>query len=138
MECLIDLDPDHRVLRTTVITKVLTNEVLTEMYQLVELISFQGGPYSAITDLSQVERFPISAKTIRTLAASKPAIAAGTPRVIVAKQDIAFGLSRMFELSRNSMEGQLHVVRSLDEAYNLLGVKPEDFSQRLFPERSAA
>jgi hypothetical protein len=108
------------------------------MYQLVELIAFQGGPYSAITDLSQVERFPIPAKTIRSLAASAPAVAAGRPRVIVAKQDIAFGLSRMFDLSRDSMDGQLRVVRSLDEAYDLLGVKPEDFSQRLFPQRSAA
>jgi hypothetical protein len=138
MECLVDLDPEHRVLRITVITRVLTDEKAIEFYQLVELIAFQGGPYSAITDLSQVERFPISAKTIRTLAASKPAVAAGTPRVIVAKQDIAFGLSRMFELSRDSMGGQLHVVHSLDEAYDLLGVRPEDFSQRLFPERSAA
>jgi hypothetical protein len=138
MDCLIDLDPTHRVLRFTVTTRVLTEQGLTNLYRLFGRIASQGGPYSAITDLSQVERFPIPTETIRTLAASSPAIAAGTPRVIVAKQDVIYGLSRVFQLSRDSMGGQLHVVRSLDEAYDLLGVNPEDFSQRLLPERSAA
>jgi hypothetical protein len=138
MDCLIDLDPEHRVLRITVTTRVLTDERLTDMYRLTERIASQGGPYSAITDLSQVESLPISAETIRNLAASNPAVPSGTPRVIVAKDDVGYGLSRMFQLSRDSMGGQLHVVHSLDEAYDLLGVNPEDFSQRLFPERSAA
>jgi hypothetical protein len=44
----------------------------------------------------------------------------------------------MFEMHRDSMEGQFHVVHSLDEAYDLLEVSPEDFTQRLFPERIAA
>jgi hypothetical protein len=88
MACLVDLDPKHRVLRVTVISRVLTDEGPTEMYQLVEL--------------SQVERVPICAKTIRNLAASKPAVAAGASRLIVDKQDIAFGLSRMFRVELGS------------------------------------
>ena len=58
--------------------------------------------------------------------------------MIVAREPIAFGLSRMFELSRDAMGGQLQVVRSMDEAYGLLGVTSGDFSQRVFPESSAA
>jgi hypothetical protein len=39
----------------------------------------------------------------------------------------------MFELSRDSMGGQLHVVRTIEEAYTLLNVAPQDFSERVFP-----
>jgi hypothetical protein len=44
----------------------------------------------------------------------------------------------MFELYRDSMGGQLHVVHSMDEAYDLLKVSPQDFFQRLFPVDVAA
>ena len=45
----------------------------------------------------------------------------------------------MFELYRDSMAGQSQiVVRSNDEAYELLKVTPQDFSQRLFSEELAA
>jgi len=43
----------------------------------------------------------------------------------------------MLELSRDSMGGQLQVVRSLEEAYDLLGVRPEDFTERIYPEHRA-
>jgi hypothetical protein len=138
MDWLIDLDPTHRILRLTVTTTVLTDEGLTDLYRVLGRIASQGGPYSAITDLSEVVNMPVSAKTIRILAENNPAVPSGTARVIVAKQAIAYGLARMFQLSRDEMGGQLHVVHSMDEAYDVLGVNSEDFSQRLFPERSAA
>ena len=138
MGYVIDVDETHRALRVTVTTQVLTDEELTDLYRVLERFAHKGGPYSAVLDLSQVVHMPVSAKTIRSLAASAPAVPAGTPRVIVAREPIAFGLSRMFELSRDAMGGQLQVVRSMDEAYGLLGVTSGDFSQRVFPERSAA
>jgi hypothetical protein len=44
----------------------------------------------------------------------------------------------MFELLKDGMGGQFHNVLSVDEAYAMLGVRPENFSQRLFPEQLAA
>jgi hypothetical protein len=44
----------------------------------------------------------------------------------------------MFELYRDSMGVEVHVVHSVDEAYELLEVTPEDFTQRLFPGSMAA
>jgi len=104
------------------------------MYRTVGRLASQGGPYAAITDLSQVAAFPVSSDAVRALEATAPAIPLGKRlSVIVARQPALFGLARMFELSRNSMGGQLKVVQSMDEAYNLLEVDPKDFSQRLFP-----
>jgi hypothetical protein len=44
----------------------------------------------------------------------------------------------MFEMHREAMGVQLQVVHSLDEAYDLLEVTPEDFTERLFPVDVAA
>jgi hypothetical protein len=132
MDFVVDLDPKHLVLRITV-TTALTDEAFTEIYQTVKRLASTGGPYAAIRDLSQVTNFPISAATVRALAATDPAVPAGRPRVVVAPQPAVFGLSRMFELLRDSMEGQFHVVQSMDEAYDMLKASPQDFSHRLFP-----
>jgi hypothetical protein len=138
MDYVVDLDPTHRVIRIT-ITTALTDESAKSIYQAVARLASQGGPYAAITDFSQVEDFPISADTIRHLAASTPPIPlGGRPSVFVARQPALFGLARMFEMHREPMGVQLQVVHSLDEAYELLHVSPEDFTKRLFPEVMAA
>jgi hypothetical protein len=49
-----------------------------------------------------------------------------------------YGLARMFESTRTSMGVQFHIVWSVDEAYAILGVGPESFSQRLFPKKAVA
>jgi hypothetical protein len=137
LEFVVDLDPKHRVLRITV-TAALTDESGRNIYRAIARLASRGGPYAAIADLSQVADFPISADTIRELAAMPPAVPVGRPRVIVAPQSALYGLARMFELYRDSMGGQLQVVRSMEEAYDLLEVSREDFSQRLFPVDLAA
>ena len=93
---VVDLDPRHQVLRITV-TTALTDEAARDIYRAVAQLASQGGPYAAITDFSQVVDFPISANTIRDLAASTPAIPlGGRPSVMVARQPALFGLARMF------------------------------------------
>jgi hypothetical protein len=137
MGYVFDLDPTHHVLRITVTTTV-TDAVFRDIYRALERHASQGGPYAAILDLSRVEAFPLSSDTIRTFAATAPAVPGERPRVVVASEPAVYGLSRMFELHRDSMGGQLHVVRSLDEAYELLEVSPEDFTEHLTPENLAA
>jgi hypothetical protein len=44
----------------------------------------------------------------------------------------------MIELTRNWMGKQVELVESMDETYRMLGVRPEDFSERLFPKKLAA
>ena len=124
------------MLRTTVTTAV-TDESFQEIYRSVARLSATGGPYASILDLSQVADFPVSPETIRVFAATSPAVPGGRPRVMVAPQSALYGLARMFELHRDSMGVQVQVVKSLDEAYELLRVTPQDFIQRLYPEDAA-
>src|SRR5579871_152934 len=67
VDCVVDLDPTHRVLRITV-TTALADEACTDIYRTVARLASRGGPYAAITDLSQVADFPVSYKTVRALA----------------------------------------------------------------------
>ena len=102
---MVDLDPTHRVLRTTV-TTAITDESFKEIYRSVARLAATGGPYASIVDLSQVVDFPVSADTIRAFAATGPAVPGGRPRVMVAPRPALYGLARMFELYRDSMNVQ--------------------------------
>jgi len=137
MESVIDLDPTHCVLRITVAGYV-TDDSFRELYYSIGRLAAQGGPYAGITDFSNVTGGSVSSSMVRDLAAADPAIPGGRPRIIVGSRPVVYGYSRMFELCRDSMRGQLQVVRSLKEAYDLLDVRPEDFTQRLFPKNLAA
>ena len=130
---VIDLDPIHQVLRLT-IRKVLTDRVALEAYRAMGRLASQGGPYAAIFDGSEVRDVKLSADTVRSLALGAPAVPGGRPRVAVVNRIILYGLTRMFESTRTSMGLQFHIVWSVEEAYAMLEVSPESFSQRLFPE----
>src|SRR5215472_7224305 len=134
MDYSVDLDATHRVLRITVAT-TLTDESSTNIYWAIKRRLAGDGPYSAlILDLTQVTDFPVSSETIRSLASTGPAVPCEGPRVVAVRAPALYGLARMFELYRDSTGGKtLTIVQSLDEAYELLKVSPQDFSERLFP-----
>jgi hypothetical protein len=44
----------------------------------------------------------------------------------------------VFQLIRDFIGDQYRVVHSLEEAYEIVGVRPEDFTQRIFPKELAA
>src|SRR5215471_151844 len=67
MDFVVDLDPPHRVLRTTVTTAV-TDESFKEIYRSGARLAATGGRYASIVDLSQVVDFPVSADNIRAFA----------------------------------------------------------------------
>jgi hypothetical protein len=138
MDYRIDLDPRHSVIRATITAAVLTHELAEECYQSVALAASRGGPYAAIWDLSGVTGTTVSANDVRSWALSPRAVPGGRTRVLVAKEPVVYGLSRMLELTHDSIGGQLQIVHSLEEAYEIVGVRPEDFTERLFPEDRAA
>lgn len=47
-------------------------------------------------------------------------------------------MSRMFQQYRDFFGEQYQVVHSLEEAYDKVGVRPEDFTMRLYPHDLAA
>jgi len=76
-----------------------------------------------IADLSAVERIEVSTNCIKYLAARPPAIPAEKTVVLVAPRDETYGMSRMFQILRDGLGDRLHVVHSMVEAYELLGIE---------------
>ena len=137
MHYVIDLDPAARIVRVTV-DGVLTDELLVETYGTLERLVSGEDPYSGIFDFSKVVEDLVSSEGISALARKTAIILSGKLRVVVASTPSLRGLFRMYEMSRDGMRADLQVVESIDEAYRLFGVHPEDFSQRLFPGFIAA
>jgi hypothetical protein len=55
-------------------------------------------------------------------------IATGYMRVAVASQDFLFGMMRMLQILSEQSRPELHVVRTMDEAYRLLQVESPEFN----------
>jgi len=133
----IDLDPTHSVIRLTVIEAMVSLECAEDCYHRLSHVASTGGPYAAIYDLSVAGDTTIPTDMFRCFARRSLSIPTGRPHVVVGKFSVIYGLARLFQMCGESVGQALAVVRSLDKAYEIVGARPEDFTQRLFPERLA-
>jgi hypothetical protein len=129
---VIDLSPAARIVRVA-LDGVLTDELLLETHTTLKQVVSGHGPYSGIFDLSHVVEDRASSHGIRVLAKDAATVLCGRLRVVVAGTPSLHALFRMYEMNRDGMQADLQVVGSIDEAYRMFGVHPEDFTQRLFP-----
>jgi len=124
-----DFDSTNRILRCRLDGRV-TDELLKEYYRVAAEYVAQIDPLSGITDFSAVTTFEASSETARELARSTPAMPDPTRvRVIVAPADHVFGLARVFQLVGEHTRPNLHVVRTLREAWAVLGVQAPQFER---------
>ena len=117
--------------------KIVTEASALAAYTAVEQVIVAEGPHSGITDLSGVENLNVSPDFIRFLAAKPPMIPDGMSRVAVAPRTDIYGISRMFQLLRDSRGSYLEVVHTLKEAFELLGLESPHFSTVVWPPAPA-
>jgi hypothetical protein len=55
----------------------------------------------------------------------------GRKQVVVGTEPVIFGLARVFEMCDQSIGSEFQVVHSLEEAYDIVGVRPEGFTECL-------
>ena len=128
---LIDLDPVHMVIRLTVTAETVTPELAQEMYTRLQEISSTHGEYAAIYDLTLVKGTTIEVEAVRSMARNHPAVLLRRPHLVVAEQQRIYGLARLYEMCREHIYGHFDVVETLEEAYKICGLLPEDFTQRI-------
>ena len=122
VEFKLKFDHEHKLLLITM------GEVVTEASALaataaVRTFAAAQDLRSGIADLSAVERIEVSTNFIKYLAARPPAIPAEKTIILVAPRDETYGMSRMFQMLRDGLGGWFHVVHSMVEAYELLGIE---------------
>ncbi len=106
----------------------LTQGLVEQFYRQGKECWIATDARAAILDGSSVTEVGLSSELIRQLARRDPVLElTGRPRVFVVPRTEVFGLARMFQLTGESKQPFLHVVRTMDQAFALLGVHSANF-----------
>jgi hypothetical protein len=123
---VVDFDAENKILRGT-LHGSMTGASLLKLYADGTAYIASHPPCRGILDFSDVTDFEVCADAIRQVAASPAAFPPGYMRVLVIPQIFIYGLARMFQILGEKTRPELQVVRSLEEAYHLLGVEKPEF-----------
>jgi hypothetical protein len=126
MAHVLEFDTQSKIIRVTV-SGELTDEDASELYWSVQRFLGSHEVHGGILDLSPVTSLGVSMETVRRLSKNPPLFKEPMVRVIVASGDLIFGMARMFQISRSEIHSDLHVVHTLDEAYEIHGLKGPRF-----------
>jgi hypothetical protein len=120
-----------RVLRMT-LDGELTDEALLDAWSQAMTVAASLPPYNTIVDLSGVTSVHISSSVVANISQSPPFRPDQPARVLVATRDVTFGMARMFQMRSEGTRTNLHVVRSVEEAYRVLGIEAPVFAPLRF------
>jgi hypothetical protein len=138
MHYQVDLDPTHSVIRLTVMVESVSLECAESCYQGLSRVTSTGGPYAAIYDLTRARDTTMTTEMVRSFARRCPSIPTGRPHVVVGKFPFIYRMARLFQMCGESAGCEYEVAQTLEEAYVIVGARPEDFTVCLLPERLAA
>ena len=117
----------NRIIRARFEGRV-TDDELMDVYRLGQKLVGQLDPQAGITDFSDITTVAFTPETIYELAAAKPIMRDPNRLVVfVAPTPHVYGMARMFEILGEATRPNLHVVRTLEEAYKLLKVQEPQF-----------
>jgi hypothetical protein len=128
MPYLIDFDTTNRILRARFLGRV-TDDDLRNMYRFGQENVARFDPLSGITDFSEATAVAFSPQTMRALARTKPIMPdPSRPVIFIAPTPDLFGMGRLFELEGADSRPNLRVVRTAEEAYEILNVQDPQFA----------
>ncbi len=127
MPFVIEFDARNNILRARLEGRV-TDDILLDCYAAMARSAASHPACRGITDVSGVTESSVSSTVIKQLSKSPPAIPTGYMRIFVAPQPHVYGMARMFQMLGEETRPDLHIVRTLDEAYRLLQVESPEFS----------
>lgn len=126
MSHLLEFDSQAKIIRVTVQGE-LTDDGASDLYWSVHNFLASNEVRGGILDLSPVTSLVVALNTVRRLAKNPPLFEAQHVRVIVAPSDLVFGMARLFQISRSEIHSELYVVHTLEEAYEIHGLKSPRF-----------
>ncbi len=123
-----EFDPVNKILLIRFEGRI-TQGLVEEFYREGKEYWMATGARAAILDGSSVTQVALSSDFIRHLAQQEPEPElAGKPRVLVVPRTEVFGLARMFQITSESKNPHVHVVRTMEQAFALLGVQSPNFA----------
>ena len=127
MGFVVDFDATNNILRVTMDGHIIDSVALS-CAETVGKYAASHQEYRGIVDLSNVTKYDVSPEVIRQFARTPPSLSGEAhPLVIVAPKEHPYGMSRMFQLLSETTRPNQHVVRTMDEAFELLHVMSPAF-----------
>lgn len=133
MGCSFEFDPVNNILLYCW-EGSLTDEALLKGDADGRRLLAARPPCRGILDFSKVTTVDASSDAVRRIALRSPAYGIGQAVVFVAPKDVLYGLSRMFVTVGEQSRSRAHVVRTMEEAYRLLGVESPQFRPVSVPQ----
>jgi hypothetical protein len=127
MGFFLEFDADNNTVKLTFEAIVTTTDIGGGAYSALRNFVSPRPPCKGIADFSHVKTVEVPSHTIRDRAKLPPAMPGGQLFVIVAPQDHVFGLSRMFTMLAEQTRPHIRVVRTVDDAYRMLGITAPKF-----------
>jgi hypothetical protein len=125
----LEFDAGNNAVRLTFEGTVTRADIGGGAYSALQSFVQTRPPCKGIADFSRVTQVEASSLAIRQRAKLGPAMPGGQMFVLVAPQDHMYGLSRMFSMVAEETRPNLRVARTMDEAYNLLGISSPQFTR---------
>jgi hypothetical protein len=122
----LEFDAHNKLIRLTANSEV-SDQFLIEGITALEKCHAQHGSCNCIVDYSGATEITVTALGLRQLAGTRPDFPMDCLTVHVAARDVMFGLARMFQTLSNETRPNLRVVRDMNEALELIGVKSPIF-----------
>jgi hypothetical protein len=126
MTSAFEFDPTNNIVCWRLQGEV-TDDLFVESLRLCADILADTDPKAGIIDLSLVTSFRVSTDVIERVANSEPIFPASLIRVVVAPANHVYGMARMFAVLSQHTRPNSHVVRTMNEACELLGIKEQEF-----------
>jgi hypothetical protein len=119
MPIVLKIDPQRRIVSSTFHGRVTSEELLRHRRTIIADPHFQKN-FADVVDLSAVSIMAVNDAAMGTLAAGRSAFDDGVPHIIIAPVDLPHELAVKYrDLARQSRPN-LHVVRTVVEARELL------------------
>jgi hypothetical protein len=116
------VDDELRIARWSLngaVTDASFRESLRVVNEILVGLDLRGG----IIDFTESTSFGVSEESLRQVARTNPVLPREMLRLIVAPEDHAFRMSRTFVELSDAVRPNIFVVRSIDAANHMLGVK---------------
>jgi hypothetical protein len=123
MPVTFEIKPSLRTIFSTFHGVATEDDLISEAIELSKHADFNPA-FSHIVDFSAATSTTLTPEFLRSFAQEKSLFNRDAKQVVVAPQPHIFGLARMVQMLREARSPNIEVVRSMNEAYALLGIQP--------------
>ena len=122
----LEFDAHNKLIRLTANGEV-SDQFLIEGITALKKCHAQYGSCNCIVDYNGATEITVTSLRLRQLAGTPPIFPMDCLTVHVAARDVMYGLARMFQILSSETRPNFRVVRNMNEAVDLIGVKSPTF-----------